>query len=55
VTRLVWVEVHGSRDEAFQRERRIQEWRRAWKIQLIEAMNPGWVDLSDHFESLILH
>ena len=55
VARLVWVEVHGSRDEAFRRERQIKEWRRSWKIRLIEAMNPGWVDLSDHFDSLDLH
>jgi putative endonuclease len=55
VTRLAWVEVHGSRHEAFRRERQIKEWRRAWKIELIETMSPGWVDLSDHFESLVLH
>lgn len=48
VTRLVWVEQHESRDQAFRRERRIKEWRRALKIRLIEEMNPGWVDLLDH-------
>ena len=50
VIRLVWVEQHESRDQAFQRERRIKEWRRAWKIQLIEAMNPGWDDLLEHLD-----
>ena len=48
VTRLVWVEQHENRIDAFRRERRIKEWRRAWKIRLIEEMNPGWVDLLDH-------
>ena len=48
VARLVWVEQHEGRIDAFRRERRIKEWRRAWKIQLIEAMNPGWVDLLEH-------
>ncbi|MNT28011.1 GIY-YIG nuclease superfamily protein [compost metagenome] len=45
VSRLVWFECHGTRDEAFRRERQIKEWRRAWKLDLIERMNPGWDDL----------
>ena len=55
VVRLVWVETYPSRDEAFRRERQIKEWRRAWKIRPIETMNPAWVDLADHFDSLNLH
>ena len=50
VARLVWYEVHGSRDAAFVRERRIKEWRREWKLDLIERMNPEWTDL---FETLL--
>ena len=50
VTRLVWVEQHESRDGAFRRERRIKEWRRAWKIQMIEASNPDWSDLIEHLD-----
>ncbi|MCO8030575.1 GIY-YIG nuclease family protein [Brevundimonas diminuta] len=45
VSRLVWYVHHGTRDEAFRRERQIKEWRRAWKLDLIERMNPGWDDL----------
>jgi predicted GIY-YIG superfamily endonuclease len=26
-------------------EKAIKEWRRAWKLELIEAANPGWRDL----------
>jgi putative endonuclease len=44
-TMLVWYEVYESRDEAFRRERRIKEWRRSWKLMLIEATNPDWRDL----------
>ena len=47
VTRLVWYEPHGTREEAFLRERRIKKWRRAWKLELIERMNPGLTDLYD--------
>ena len=47
VTQLVWYEPHGTRHEAWGRERQIEEWRRAWKIELIEAANPHWIDLYD--------
>src|SRR5262249_5715250 len=44
---LVWYEQHETRETAFQRERQMKRWNRAWKLQLIEAINPGWKDLSD--------
>jgi len=44
---LVWYEVHDSREAAFQRERRIKDWRRVWKLDLIEAGNPDWTDLHE--------
>jgi putative endonuclease len=47
VSNLVWHEVHGSRDEAFLRERRIKKWNRDWKLRLIERQKPGWRDLYD--------
>ena len=43
--KLVWYEVHDSRETAFQRERRLKEWRRTWKLMLIEEDNPNWDDL----------
>ena len=45
VTKLVWYEAHDLRETAFQRERQMKKWNRIWKIELIEAMNPGWHDL----------
>jgi len=50
VERLVWFEVHPSREAAFRRERQIKEWRRGWKLLLIEAENPRWVDLGEGLE-----
>jgi putative endonuclease len=47
VTMLVWYEVHESRASAFVRERQLKKWNRAWKLQLIEQMNPAWRDLWD--------
>ena len=43
--RLVWYEVHDSIYEAITREKRIKKWNRDWKVNLIQAFNPDWVDL----------
>ena len=51
MSRLVWYEVHDTRDGAFQRERRIKRWNRAWKVRLIEEANPAWVDLYETLNS----
>ena len=45
VDRLVWFEPHDTREDAFARERQIKEWKRAWKLELIEKENPEWDDL----------
>ncbi len=45
VKRLVWYEQHVSIVEAITREKRIKRWHRDWKVNLIQAMNPGWEDL----------
>jgi putative endonuclease len=41
---LVWYELHESRESAFQRERQLKKWNRAWKFALIERSNPNWED-----------
>ncbi len=53
VTRLVWLELHETRDQAFKRERRIKEWRRSWKLTLIEEKNPEWEDLYDRLPEIL--
>jgi putative endonuclease len=45
VDRLVWFEAHDSADVAMLREKQIKEWKRDWKINLIERDNPRWIDL----------
>ena len=45
VDRLVWYEAYDRIDEAIAREKAMKKWRRAWKVALIEAMNPQWTDL----------
>jgi putative endonuclease len=47
VHKLVYFEVCDDYDAALQREKQIKEWKRAWKIELIEKTNPLWQDLWD--------
>jgi putative endonuclease len=42
---LVWYELHASMDSAIKREKRLKDWKRTWKVQLIESANPDWEDL----------
>jgi putative endonuclease len=42
---LVWLEEFAYIQDAILREKRIKKWRRTWKIELIEKMNPRWEDL----------
>jgi putative endonuclease len=52
--RLVYVEAHDLITSAIQREHNIKHWPRAWKVRLIQSMNPEWDDLygtlGGHFE-----
>lgn len=45
--RLVYAEEHDRIEEAIAREKAMKAWKRAWKIELIEAVNPAWDDLFD--------
>ena len=47
---LVYYEKHGESYSAIQREKRLKEWQRQWKLELIESMNPYWNDL---YETII--
>lgn len=46
---LVWAEWHETRHGAFARERAIKEWRRSWKLLLIEERNPTWRDMLEEY------
>ena len=46
VHRLVHVEEFPSPQEAIAREKQLKNWRRDWRIRLIEEDNPDWSDLS---------
>jgi putative endonuclease len=47
VTRLVYFEEYASIIEARARERSLKRWRRAWKLSLVDKLNPQWRDLAE--------
>lgn len=42
---LVWCEQHECMESAIIREKQIKEWKRQWKLEIIEKFNPYWNDL----------
>lgn len=45
VHRLVYYEQHLDMTAAITREKQLEKWNRAWKIELIEHVNPQWREL----------
>ncbi len=53
INMLVYYEIHSKILEAIKREKQLKKWKRQWKIELIESMNPDWVDLVNDREFLL--
>ena len=47
LSRLVYVETLASAFEAISREKQLKRWKRQWKLELIESVNPYWKDITD--------
>jgi putative endonuclease len=47
---LVYYEQTNDIHHALTREKQLKKWKRQWKIELIEQMNPEWRDL---YEDLV--
>ena len=45
IKHLVYYEAYQEVGDAIHREKALKEWRRHWKITLIEQSNPEWTDL----------
>ena len=43
--KLIYCENYADVREALHREKMLKEWKRIWKIALIEESNPNWEDL----------
>ncbi|MEL6946844.1 MAG: GIY-YIG nuclease family protein [Pseudomonadota bacterium] len=44
---LVWFEHHPNIVLAIKREKSLKDFKRLWKLELIEKLNPDWADLTD--------
>ena len=53
IFRLVWFEAVAGKAAALAREHAIKRWRREWKFELIEAMNPNWMDLTEEASGVV--
>ena len=42
---LVWYELHATMHSAITREKALKEWKRRWKLELVEGSNSKWRDL----------
>jgi len=47
---LVWFELHPNIVLAIQREKSLKRYRREWKVNLIEGLNPTWLDLYERID-----
>ena len=45
IGRLVYFEQFDDAENGIKREKQLKKWNRAWKIRLIEELNPNWDDL----------
>ena len=45
IHRLGYFEQFDDIEHAIRREKRLKKWNRAWKVRLIEELNPNWDDL----------
>jgi len=45
IHQLVWYELHETMESAIRKEKMLKNWKRDWKLELIERSNPNWQDL----------
>ena len=48
--KLIYFETFNNAEDALHREKQIKRYKREWKENLINSMNPGWKDLYEDFE-----
>ena len=50
VNKLVYYELHSEMYQAITKEKQLKNWKRDWKLRLINEFNPDWDDL---YESIL--
>ncbi|MFK7953822.1 MAG: GIY-YIG nuclease family protein [Ekhidna sp.] len=51
-TDLLYYEFHEHIEIAIKREKQIKKWKRSYKENVINELNPSWVDLFDQVEDM---
>ena len=51
INKLVYYEIYSNINEAINRESQLKNWKREWKLKLIEKENKNWNDLHDFLDS----
>ncbi len=51
--KLGYFEHYHDIDTAIAREKQLKKWKRYWKYQLIETMNPDWNDLAAELDKYV--
>jgi len=46
LNKLIYIESFERIEDAIMREKQLKNWHRQWKINLIESVNPDWIDFS---------
>jgi len=52
LTKLVYYEVTSEIQSALEREKKLKNWHRDWKINMVNNFNPMWKDLSEEIWNL---
>ena len=45
INKLVYLEETNNIESALKREKQLKNWKREWKVELINSINPTWKDL----------
>ncbi len=52
--KLVYYSCYSRIEEAIAYEKKMKNWHREWKINLITRFNPNWEDLTDENKIVVL-
>lgn len=55
VTKLVYFEIFSDIDDAIAAEKKLKNWHREWKFNLIKQVNPDFEDLADEMLKQVQH
>ena len=50
LSKLVYYEVYSDVENAIMREKQLKDWKREWKLKLVDDFNFEWSDLYEKFQ-----